>query len=71
MQKDTAFLKREQSEIREDCWERKPCLNLLQNKNGLWVLNEKCVFLLPLHINPWQSTAEYKSGVHGLGVERD
>lgn len=33
--KDTASLKREQSEIGEDCYERKPCLNLLLNKNGL------------------------------------
>ena len=47
MHKDTASLKREQSEIREDCCERKPCLNLLLNKNGLWVLNGKFVFLFP------------------------
>lgn len=58
--KDTASLKREQSEIREDCCERKPCLNPLQNKNGLWVLNGKFVFLLLFQINPWKSPAEYK-----------
>lgn len=62
MQKDTASLKREQSEIREDRCERKACLNLLLNKNGLWVLNGKFVFLLPSQINPWQGTAEHARG---------
>lgn len=62
MQKDTASLKREQSEIREDRYERKACLNLLLNKNGLWVLNGKFVFLLPSQINPWQGTAEQARG---------
>ena len=67
MQKDTASLKREQSKIREDCYERKPCLNLLLNKNGLWVLNGKFVFLFPFQINLWQSAAESTRGCGGLG----
>lgn len=62
MQKDTASLKREQLEIREDRCERKACLNLLLNKNGLWVLNGKFVFLLPSQFNPWQSVAEHTRG---------
>lgn len=66
MQKDTASLKREQSEIREDRCERKACLNLLPNKNGLWVLNGNSVFPLPSQINPWQSAAE-REGVRGGG----
>lgn len=67
MQKDIASLKREQSKIREEGCERKPCLNLLRNENGLWVLNGKFVFLLPSQIHLRQSAAEYKRGCVGPG----
>lgn len=67
MQKDIASLKREQSKIREEGCERKPCLNLLWNENGLWVLNGKFVFLLPSEVHLWQSAAEYVSGCMGRG----
>lgn len=52
-QRDTAFLKREQLEMKEGCCERKPCLNLLRNENGLWVSNGKRVSASTAG-SPWQ-----------------